>query len=396
MAVVTLQNEATTDSRSVAMKRMRLLVPLGAALTAVAVLGYFWFFHGNGKELRLHGTVEVQEVRLSSKIGGRVKAIRVREGDLVKPGQRIVELEAPELEAVRLQLVAQIDAATAQFDKTMAGARPEERRVAKAAMQSAEARYQKMKNGYRSEEIEQSRSDLAAAQADRELAQENFRRASKLFPAGISRQEYDTASTAVNRADEQVKAARAKLQLLEAGYRQEEIAEAKAEWERAKSNWELVEAGSRSEDIADAEAKVAELKAKLQETLAQLREAVVVAPEHAVVEVLAVRPGDVLTPNQPVARVLRAEDLWVKAFVPEIELGKVRLHQQVVVTCDAYPGKRFEGEVVYIASTSEFTPRNVQSYDERRHQVFAIKVRVKDPQGVFKSGMAAEVVLPLE
>ena len=111
--------------------------------------------------------------------------------------------------------------------------------------------------------------------------------------------------------------------------------------------------------------------------------------------VLPIRKGDVVNANQPVARVLRAADLWVKVFVPETELGKVRLGQEVTVSIDAYPGKAFQGTVQQIAGVSEFTPRNVQSVSERRHQVFAVKVRVADPQGAFHSGMAAEVVLPL-
>jgi multidrug resistance efflux pump len=126
----------------------------------------------------------------------------------------------------------------------------------------------------------------------------------------------------------------------------------------------------------------------------QLSEAVVRAPERAVVEVVAARPGDIVAPNSPVVRVLRDEDVWVKAYVSEVDLGRVRKNQAVGVTVDSYRDKRFTGHVVYIASVSEFTPRNVQSVDERRHQVFAIKVRVVD-HGVFKSGMAAEVWLPL-
>jgi len=93
--------------------------------------------------------------------------------------------------------------------------------------------------------------------------------------------------------------------------------------------------------------------------------------------------------------VLRADDLWVKAYISEIDLGRIRLNQKVEVTSDTYPGKRFEGVITYIASSSEFTPRNVQTIDERRHQVFGFKVRVTDSQGVFKSGMAADVWLPL-
>ena len=107
-----------------------------------------------------------------------------------------------------------------------------------------------------------------------------------------------------------------------------------------------------------------------------------------------VRPGDIAEANQPVALVLRADDLWVKAYISEVDLGKIKLGQKVEVTCDAFPGKRFAGEITYIASAAEFTPRNVQTIDERRHQVFGFKVRVADSQGVFKSGMAADVWLP--
>src|SRR5690349_6400441 len=101
------------------------------------------------------------------------------------------------------------------------------------------------------------------------------------------------------------------------------------------------------------------MRARLGEVEVTLREASVVAPEPAVVEVVAVRPGDTTTPNQPVVRVLRAADLWVKAYVPETELGKVRLNQPAEVAVDSYPGRRFAGVVVQVASASEYTPRNV-------------------------------------
>jgi multidrug resistance efflux pump len=133
------------------------------------------------------------------------------------------------------------------------------------------------------------------------------------------------------------------------------------------------------------------LYGKLRELDAQLAEAVVRAPERAVVEVVAVRKGDVVAANHSVVRVLRADDLWVKAYVSEVDLGKVHLGHEVELTIDSFPSKRFQGVVAQIASASEFTPRNIQSVDERRHQVFAIKVRVDDPQGIFKSGMAADV-----
>jgi multidrug resistance efflux pump len=146
---------------------------------------------------------------------------------------------------------------------------------------------------------------------------------------------------------------------------------------------------------AAARAAVAEAEAELAEAEVNLREAVVVALERCRVEVMSVRPGDLVTAGRSVVLAHRTGDLWVKVFVPSTDLGKLRLGQAVEVAVDSHPGKRFTGEVIHIATSSEFTPRNVQSVDERRHQVFAVKVRVTDPDGVFKSGMAAEVFVPL-
>jgi multidrug resistance efflux pump len=128
---------------------------------------------------------------------------------------------------------------------------------------------------------------------------------------------------------------------------------------------------------------------------ADIAESVVRAPGKAVVDVVSVRKGDLVAAGQAVVRALKADDLWVKVFIPEPELGRVPLNQAVMVTIDSYPGDRFSGRVTHIATQSEFTPRNIQSLDERKHQVFAAKVRVDNPRQIFKSGMAAEVEIPL-
>src|SRR5262249_43466613 len=193
------------------------------------------------------------------------------------------------------------------------------------------------------------------------------------------RSELDTRRTAYESARGRAAAAKARLDLMMTGTRPEEIEEARAELKRARANLELLQAGTRSEDIAAAEARLAEARGKLLETEANLREAVVKAPEAAFVDVVAVRPGDLVPPNQPVLRVLRADDLWVKIYVPETELGRVHLNQTVHVFIDGYPGRSFEGTVMHIAAESEFTPRNVQSPDERPHQVFAAKLPSPHP-----------------
>jgi multidrug resistance efflux pump len=376
----------------------KLLLAAAAAAAAVAAglgaLGLAWPFGGGPSALVLPGTVETQEVHLGSKAGGRVAEVLVSEGDLVEPGRLLVRFEAPELEAQRQQGQARLRAAEADWEKAYHGARPEEIEAARQAAAAAEAHWQRLVKGPRDEEVRQAEAELASWEAEQKLAGQKLDRVNRLLPvAGSSLEENQVAAAALARAGAQARAARARLDLLRAGTRPEEIAEAEAERNRARAQYDLLRAGTRAEDLAAAEARVCEVRAQLREVEARLEEALVRALERAVVEVVAVRRGDLVAPNGPLLRVLRADDLWVKVYVPEPELGRVRLGQHAEVRVDGYPGRTFDGTVTQVAGVSEFTPRNVQSADERRHQVFGVKVRVADPQGVFKSGMAAEVTL---
>jgi multidrug resistance efflux pump len=381
------------------MKWTKVLTITGLLAVVGVALGCWWPFNHRPQVLRLPGVVESQQVRLSSKVGGRVAKVTVHEGEVIEAGRPLVHLDLPELRAQRQQLEAKLKAAQAELTRANNGARAEEKDAARATLQAAQARLEKLEAGTRQEEKDQARAELDSLLAQLERSARELERNTRLYNGGrsaaVSRADLEAATATHGQLVGQVNAARARLDLLEAGPRVEEIAEARAERDKARANHELLLAGTRPEDVLAAEAKVAELQARLSEIDANLAEGVVIAPERAVVEVLAVRKGDVVGPNQPVARVLRAEDLWVKVFVPETELGEVRLGQAVTVTIDAYPGRRFDGYVEQVAGVSEFTPRNIQSASERQHQVFAVKVRVPDPRGAFHSGMAAEVQLPL-
>ncbi len=369
---------------------------LGSALVAAvgSLAGVIFQFREQPHELRLPGTVEVQEVRLSSRVGGRVSKVLTSESATVAAGQAIVELEMPELDAERAQLVAQQEAAQAVLERLENGARPEEKAAAKAAVDAAKARLARMEHGYREEEVEQARQELQAVEADLQNAFAELNRERSLLAKNATTvASYDAAHARHARLQAQVSAATAKVKMMESGYRAEDIAESKAELARLDANYQLLVAGTRQEEIDEARAKVNEYEAKIAEIDVRREERIVTAAEKSVVETLLVRPGDIVAANQPVALVLRADDLWVKAYVSEIDLGRIRLGQKVQVTCDAYPKKRFEGEVTHISAISEFTPRNVQTIDERHHQVFGFKVRITEPQGVFKSGMAADVWL---
>jgi multidrug resistance efflux pump len=263
-------------------------------------------------------------------------------------------------------------------------------------MEAAKARWDLVEAGPRPEEVRQGRVELEVAQTNLRLALEDYERAEALIgKGGVSRAEYDLFRTVLERARGSAKTARAKLDILEAGSRKEEKEQARAQYEQARANNDLVKAGTRYEDVNAAKARAVQARGRIAELDANLAEAVIRAPELAIVDVLAVRKGDVLPPNGAVARLLRASDVWVRVYVPETQLGKVRLGQDVQVTNDSYPGRQFAGKVIHIAAESEFTPRNVQSADERNHQVFGVKVLVDDPEGVFKAGMAASVTVPM-
>jgi HlyD family secretion protein len=368
------------------------------AITLIAAIGgasaSLWFLYPRNTELRLPGTVETQEVRLSSRTGGRVAKVYVSDGQILEAGQKVLELEMPELDAQRAQLVAQRAAAEAVLAKLIEGPRKEEVAAARAAVEAAEARYNLMVAGFREEMKDQVAGELESLRADLSNAQTEMDRQRELYDKNAtSKEQYDAAVARYGRIRGQYNAAVAKHQMYLAGNRPEEIAEAKAELTRLQANLALLEAGTRPEEIEEAKAQVEALTAKIAELDVMRAERTVYAPEKCVVQIVLVRPGDIAAANQPVVVVLRADDLWVKAYISEVELGRIKVGQQVEVTMDTFPDKRFQGEVIYISPQSEFTPRNVQTIDERRHQVFGFKVRVSDPQGIFKSGMAADVWL---
>ncbi len=382
---------------------MKITLALGVLVLAgvAGAVTYFTAFAAP-KVLRFPGIVEIQEVRLGSKIAGRVAKLFVREGESVQPGQVLLEFEVPELENMRDQLKARLAAVEAEYDRARAGPRAEEKEAAKAAAEAMRARVERLKKGYRDEEVLFINAEKKVAETEVERSIRELERIVQLMrDKSASKTDYDSAIAARDKAVAQLGAAKARADMYKSGSRKEDIAEAVAEWDRMLAKYSELMAGTRSEDIQLAYAKVQEARAKLEEVAINLREGQVKVPnlpefKNAKVEVLPIRAGDIVPAGQPVARMLCLKDLWVKIYVPETQLGHLTLNAPVDIKIDTFPNKRFQGKVTQIASISEFTPRNVQSIDERRHQVFGIKVEVLDQTEIFHAGMAAEVTLRVE
>jgi HlyD family secretion protein len=285
---------------------------------------------GNSSRQRsVSGTIETDEVRVASRYGGRIAKLLAQEGDALKAGQGIAELEAAELKARRDQVAAQL-----------------------AELQA----------GPRQQEIDAAKHDWEALVASSAQARVDATRAVELFAQKtLSATEHEQALTRASTLEKNVAA--------------------------AKSRYDLLLAGTRAERLAQA-------RAQLAETDAQLREMAVAAPSDSVLEVLSVKVGDVLAPNQNIATLLLTNHLWVRVYVPEPWLGHIQLGETVAVRVDSAPGRAFSGVVEQIARAAEFTPRNVQTVSERIKQVFGIKVRLDPRDGQLRAGMAADVAFP--
>lgn len=344
--------------------------------------------------LMLSGTIEADEIHIGSKVGGRIAEVLVREGQEVKQGQPIIRFDRYDLDARHADAVAAVSQADANLQKTKRWFRPEEVAAAKAQEEAAWMSYEQARNGPRKQEIDSARAELKAAEADYEVARLTLTRASALSSNGVlSQQEHDNAKAGYDRAGARRDAARQSLDLLQAGTRREEIERANRLFKQAEANRQLVERGARKEDIDAARAQLERARATLQQIDVQLGELEVKAPADAFVEILQVRPGELINPNSPIATLVEVDRLWVRVYVPEPEKGNVQLGKEVSVSVDSFPSERFRGRIEEISSRGEFTPRNVQTRDERAHQVFGLRVRLDNSARRLSAGMAADVTI---
>ncbi len=371
-----------------------LLVVLASAAILHISCANAGFGFKKEEPLLFSGTIETREVRVGSKVGGRITEVLVREGQEAEAGQTIVRFDIAEVEARRLQAEAKVAQQEARLERLQRGSRPEEKAQAGAATETARANLEATLNWPRPEETEQARASLAAAEADLNSAEASFQRASKLYSTDdTSKQEFDAAKFRSDNARARRDAEKKRLELLLNGSRKEDIRAAEERLRQAQQAERLVIAGPRSEEIADARAQLAEAKARLDEIKVQIAEGAVKSPACAIVETLPVRPGDLVTPNQTIARLLEKDQIYIRVYVPEPRLGLIKVGQKAKIKVDTFPDRAFDGAIEQINTQGEFTPRNVQSRSERNHLVFGVKVRIDDREGLLKPGMAADVTL---
>lgn len=357
----------------------RIKAVLIATVLLLGVAAYMWA-SSRPKPLVASGTVEARDIRVGSKVGGRIEQVLVREGDRVEAGQVLATFDDRELKAT-------LDASLANLQKLQHGFRPEEVEQARAEAAQAQSDYALKQNGARKEDIEAAQADVDRTRADSTRTESTWKRVSDLTNQDVfSKQQRDDAEGVWKNAAAAQRSAEHKLAALQHGFRPEEVASAEHRYHQAAAKAREYVKGSRREDIAQA-------KAQYEFDEARYRERQVISPAASTIEVMNIRPGDLIAPNVPIVTLLERDQLYIRIYVPETEIGRAKVGQKASITLDALPGQTFEGEVSQINQQSEFLPRNVQTREERVHQMVGVKIRMHDSEGKIRSGMAADVKL---
>jgi len=377
---------------------MRKSLILACVLIGAVLMGTgyaLWNMVGPKGTIVISGIVEADDIHVGSKIGGRVLKVVARKGQTVKAGEVLVLLEPRELDASLAEAQAAMRQAQAKLALLTAGYREEEIEQAEAAMKQSQAELSQLVAGPRQQEIDQARADWLAAKAQAENSRKLQRRMEDLSKRDlIAKQDFDDAQAKAEESEQKMKSARERYDLVLAGTRTEEIERARQRLAETEAKLRQLKRGFRKEEVAQAKSEVEAARARVELIRSQLDETVIKAPVDAVVEVLDLEPGDLVGAGKPMATLLRTNSLWVRAYLPEAKLGFVKTGAKVRVRVDSFPNRDFAGIVRRVSRQAEFTPRNVQTWEERVLQVFQTEVVIDDPDHVLRPGMNADVTIP--
>ena len=376
-------------------------------LLILAVVWWLGWGSNDARALKISGNIELTEVDIAFKSAGRLVALTVVEGDAVKKGALIARLDQEELSQRRESAVASLDSARSRFSQSGAAIEYQRQQTeanlsrSRAELNQAEALLKELQTGSRRQEIESARAALARAKAEQQRAQAEWERAQTLYEnKDISAARHDDAKAQFESTQAQFKQAAEQLDLVQEGPRKEDIDAAKAQVERARANVRLAELGRLDlkrlqEEQAARKADVRQATAQLevQETL--LKNAEVVAPMDGVILVKSAEPGEVLAAGTTIVTLGNLAKPWLRAYIGEKDLGRVKLGTQVKVTTDSFPGKNYLGRISFISSDAEFTPKQIQTQEERVKLVYRVKIDIDNPAGELKSNMPADAEIPL-
>jgi len=322
----------------------KIILLLVAAILLGASGAAAWYFGNRGEDkaaaLTLYGNIDIRQVQLAFNGAERITQMPAREGDAVKKGQLLATLDTDRLgHNVELQQ-AQVASQQQVVARLVAGSRPEE--------------------------ISKAQADVEGARIDADNAESTWQRQKELVEQHfVAKQQADNARAAADAAQARYRALQEVLK--------------------------LVQAGPRKEDIAAAKATLQASKAALEVARKALDDASLYAPDNGVIQERILEPGDMASPQRPVYTLALTDPIWVRAYVQETGLGRIKLGMRAEVTTDSFPGKRYPAWVGYISPTAEFTPKSVETTEVRSNLVYQVRVFVCNPQNELRLGMPATV-----
>jgi len=366
---------------------------LSLALAVVLISGCGRGKAGDG-EVAVSGNIEITDARLGFKVPGLLVERAVDEGEAVQAGQLIARLDSSDLEKEVALREAEVRAAQAQLDELLAGTRPEEIAQAEAAVRKAEAALAELLAGSRSQEIAAAEATVKRAEAEAERARLDFERQQQLHRQEvISDREFEMIQANFRQTTARLDEVREQAKLVKEGPRAEDIEQARAALAQAQEQLRLLRNGPRREDIEQARARRQQTGENLALSQTRLGYTILKSPMSGIVMSKSAEPGEYLAPGAPVVTVGELRRVWVRAYVDEADLGRVKIGQTVRVTADTFPGKRYEGRIVFISPEAEFTPKTVQTEKERVKLVYRIKVDIANPEQELKPGMPVDAVI---
>jgi HlyD family secretion protein len=391
------------------MKRRILVI---AAVLGVAGLAAAYIFQGFGRanknRLVVSGNIELREVNIAFKTSGRLIERNVDEGDNVKKGQILARLDRDQLLAERAREVAALQAAETQVEQAETSIQWQKANLAgdleqkRGDLAGSESKLLELKNGSRPQEIHEASAAVDAAKADWDRTSEDWERAQTLYKNDdISAEQRDQYRNRWQNAQAALKQAQERAALVLAGPRSEQIVAQAAQVQRARGALKVAEANvlelrRREQELAMRRSDIAQAKAGLALIDSQLADTIALSPADGVVLVKAADPGEVLAPGTTVVTVGDIDHPWLRGYIDEKDLGRVKLGSKAKVTTDSYPGKVYQGRVSFISSEAEFTPKQIQTQQERVKLVYRIKIDVENPGRELKSNMPADAEILAE
>jgi len=300
---------------------------------------------GNESIVESTGTIEATQVDIRSEVAGRILNLAFDEGDRVKPGDVLAAIDHEKMDL--------------------------ELQSAEGRLQEAQARLDQLQSGFRKEDVQKAQEALQEAEIFFDNAKREYERVQKLYTDKVASESTRDA--------------------LETSYKS-----ARKRYERAKQDNQILQSGYRVEDIAAGQAVRESANAAVNLIKRRIKDATITSASKGIISERYVEPGELVSVGSVLFSIIDLQDMWIMAYVSEKNLGKVKIGQAAAVSVDSFPGRTFPGKVIYISPEAEFTPKNIQTKEERVKLVYGVKVQIQNDEELLKPGMPADVAIEIE